>query len=748
MTTRQTLLIIALWIVAIAVDPIYASDSTNADKFRIRATRIDGELNLSGKLDDPRWRLAEEIWLDYEIQPGENIPPPQKTSMRALYNSDYIYFGFMCLDSNLSQIRAHVSDRDKIFEDDFVGILLDTYGDNQRAYEFFVNPFGIQGDIMRSQNEEDASFDAIWSSAAAVNDTGWTAEMAIPFKSLRFPSKSEQKWILIPARVYSRASRHQLAWMPLDRNNPCVMCQGGALLGINDIQAITTVEVLPYVMGLEAGSLNDSEDPSSGFQNGPIIGRVGAGVKYSPDPGTVIDAVVNPDFSQVESDAAQISVNTTFALFYPEKRPFFLEGTELFKTRIDAYYSRMINNPLAAAKVTEKSGALSMAYIAALDRDSPLIVPEEERSSYVSTSLRSFSNILRARYDLGKESFIGGLITTRNFSDAHNYVGGFDWNAFFAGSYYFRGQLLYSNTKEINDASLYSSDRFFADTKHTATLDGEIYDGTAVIVALARQARDYSFGVSYQDFSPTFQAQNGFVNSNNRRSLALENQYTFYPTNSFVDRAYVSSEMSVRFNHSGTRRERWVFIGGGLEMKGQTNLYFGFLPVNEEIFADVCFEKMYRVMVEGNSKPISSLSLYFDMEFGRFIHRTDLPELGTGHEISLEASVKPTEKLQVNLSYSRARLSSVETDELLFDGNITRAVAVYQFSPELYIRAIAQYDSFDKSVELYPLLSYKLNPFTIFYVGSTQSLSDFGDPVGMRQTARQFFVKLQYLWRS
>lgn len=724
------------------------SNAQGTDQPSVYAVRIDSNIKLTGKLDDARWMRAQPIEINYEIQPGENTPAPQKTTAKILYSAEYIYFGFVCEDTRSSEIRANVSDRDKIFEDDFIIVFLDTYGDKQRTYEFFVNPFGIQADLMRSGNNEDASFDAVWYSAAAINDHGWTTEIAIPFKSLRFPSVVEQPWNVLLGRNYPRASRAIFSLTPIDRNNPCLPCQGAYLKGIKNIETTTSIEFIPYFVGSSSGSLNDEEDPASGFENHPVIGRVGGGVKYSPDPGLLIEGVLNPDFSQVESDAGQISVNTTFALFYPEKRPFFLEGSDLFQNRTNIFYSRTINNPLGALKVSEKSGALSISYLAAADRNTAYIIPGEEESDFESSEHSSFSNIARMRYDLGNESFLGGMLTTRNGSDAHNYVGGVDWNYFFAGNYYFRGEFFYSDTKELNDLNVFSSNRIFGSTGKTASFDGESYNGTSFRTDLRRDARDYSFNISYRETSPTFQAQQGFVTSTNNRFLTLDQSYTVYPTNSFIDRAYINVEAGLHFNYDGIKKERWLVLSGGVQMKSQTNIFIGTLLVNEELFKGVYFPRLPRLLVEVNSQPSRVISGNFFGQFGHFINREDSPELGTGHNLNLRITLRPTNRFQLDLSYARARLSSVATQELFYDGYIARTTATYQFTSEFFLRMIGQYNSFDRIIDLYPLFSYKLNPFTIFYAGFTSSMTEFDQPYGFKQTVRQFFLKLQYLWRS
>lgn len=733
------------------ISVIFVTAWSNAQQIHqpsVQAARIDSNITLTGKLDDARWALAQSIEIPYEMQPGENTPAPQKTIVRILYSSEFVYFGFDCEDTKPAEIRTNVTDRDKIFEDDFVIVILDTYGDKQRAYEFVVNPSGIQADLMRSGNNEDASFDAVWYSAAAMNEHGWTAEMAIPFKSLRFPVVAEQPWNVLLLRNFPRASRAIFSLTPVDRNNPCLSCQGAYLKGIKDIQATTSVELIPYIVGSTSGSLNDEDDPASGFENHPVTGRVGGSVKYSPDPGLLIEGVLNPDFSQVESDAGQISVNTTFALFYPEKRPFFVEGSDLFQNRSSIFYSRSINNPLGALKVSGKSGALSVSYLAAADRNATFIIPGEESSNFKSSTHSMFSNIARARYDFGGESFLGTMVTTRNGSNAHNYVGGIDWNYLFAGSYYFRGELFYSYTKELNDSDLFSTDRVFGSTGKTASFDGESYAGASYRVDFQRNARDYSFTISYRDASPTFQAQQGFVTNTDNRFLIINQSYTVYPTNSFIDRADINIEAALHFNYDGIKKERWLGLFGNVQMKSQTNIFVGTLFVNEELFKGVYFPRLPRLFVNINSQPSRVISGSFQGQFGHFIHREDTPELGTGHNLNLQITLKPTNKLQFDLSYARARLSSVDTQKLFFDGYIARTTATYQFTSEFFLRMIGQYNSFDRIVDLYPLFSYKLNPFTIFYAGSTSSMTEFDQPYGFKQTVRQYFLKLQYLWRS
>lgn len=715
---------------------------------RIVAVPIVGNLEISGKLDDSRWNIHPQVHLSYEIQPGENTIAKQRTSVRVLYNDEYLYLGFLCYDTDISQLRAYLTDRDKIFNDDYVGVLIDTYGDNQRAYQLLVNPLGIQADLIKTNATEDDTFDLVWQSKAAVGDSAWTVEIAIPFKSLRFPSKQEQTWNVMFHRSYPRESKSLFSSTPLDRNNPCFLCQGQLLTSLFDLEGTSTFEFLPYALAFQSGSLVDVNNPFSTFNNSSILARGGAGFKYSPAPDLLIEAIVNPDFSQVESDAEQISVNTTFALFYPERRPFFLESSDLFRNRTNIFYSRTINDPIAAGKLSGKTGSLSFAYLTALDRNSTFLIAGEENSDFVPSSLNSLSQIARLRLDLGNESFLGALGTFRNTGSAHNYVAGIDWNYLFLGNNYFRGELFYSHTQEPIDPQLFSTSRLLGSDRNTATFDGETYGGFSARINLIHDGRDFGTNLVLQDRSSTFQAQQGFVIENSFRTVLLEQWHNFYPNDALIDKGLIGFNTGVYFNYDGIRKNRWFFPVLSLDFKSQTNLFALYYLVNDELFRGIQFHDQKRLVASVSSNPFREIYLALNAEVGSFIYRTITPEAGVGHNLGVSTTIKPSEGSQLEFSYSRARLSSEDSTQLFYDGNVFRTVAAYQFSPEFFIRAIAQYNSFDDSLNVYPLLSYKLNPFTIFYIGMTNDSTRFDNLDRFVTTNRQFFAKLQYLLRS
>ncbi|KAF0158920.1 MAG: hypothetical protein FD188_2402 [Ignavibacteria bacterium] len=721
---------------------INAQQTIPNQKPTVSAERIEDTFELSGKLDNPNWQKAEPVELSYEFRPGENVPAKQKTTARILYDNEFIYFGFDCRDTEPEKIRANVSDRDKIFNDDFVIVIFDTYGDYQKAYEFAVNPYGNQGDLLTTSNGGDTSMDYVWYSAANINEHGWTAEIKIPFKSLNFPEKEDHTWALHLSRTIPRESRFQTSWVKVDRNIPSFISQAGLLTGLKNIKSSGSLELLPYLIGQRNGQLTDINDASSKIKFDPLKGRIGAGVKYAPNQGFALEAVVNPDFSQIEADAEQIEINTTFALNYDEKRPFFLTGSDLLQTPI--YYSRSINNPLGAGRILGKEGKLSYLLLTAYDRNTVVEIPGEERSNLVSTDMKSLATVGRLRYDFGNESFVGALGLGRNIDNAGNYVFGLDWKYKFWDNWYFSGEGFFSKTKELNNTKVFGNTRKLGKTDFTAAFDGESYTGDGLHLVLSYESRNYEFTTVFNNFSPTFQTYNGLFGQVNQRQLYMEHDFNFYPKNSFIDSWSIAVQGNMQFNYSGLKKEQFLMTRAFFTLKGQTNLRVSYLLVNDENFSGKQFDGINRLMFGANTRLFKELSFYASGQIGKFIYRSSRPEMGSGHNLYAGFTLKPTPRINFSVDYSRANLSSEANGNLLYDGNIYRIVGIYQFTSEIFVRVITQYNTFDKSFNLYPLFSYKLNPFTTFYAGATSSYVDHNE-IGLANTTQQYFVKFQYL---
>lgn len=731
----------------------FAQSPPDSTVYVYEPLEISEDFEITGDMDHPAWDRSPSAYISHQIQPNDEKTAPVQTEVKVLYSRDHLYVGFLSDDPEPDRIRANVTDRDDFFGDDYVGIILDPFNNNQNAYEFFVNPLGIQMDAMRSGHSEDMDFNALWNSKASFTDTGYITVMKIPFKSINFPDREVQNWSVQFYRNYPRSNRYQLSWTNISIDNSCLLCQNGLLINMDNVESSNTVELLPYGVATQSGSLNDMSDPESGFDNGPLEPKFGGSISYSPTSMSSIDAVVNPDFSQVETDAAQISVNETFALFYPEKRPFFVRESDMFSTREDLYYSRTINNPLAAGKYTQKGDDFSIAFLTAYDRNAPFIIPGKERSSQVQSDQEAYNNILRATYNVGQESHVGGLLTTRNQGEGSNYVGSVDWDLLLSKNYYFRGQVGYSHTQELNNLALYDDQRVFGNTSYNAAFDGEEYNGMLINTEFSREAKYYNASLEYASYSPTFQTQTGFINRTNRREVEVSQSLSYYPDTDILSQGSFGVSGSWRYDFAGEFQERYIFVRLSNRLTGQNNINISFLPLNDERFRGEMFRNIYRGIISFNSNTWDAFSFGGRLGFGREVNRTENPVLGKGYNISADATVKPTPRFQFTMNYNYSKLSALDRPEIFYSGDIYRLNLRYHFTPKLYTRLISEYDSFNEEFQFYPLVSYKANPFTKFYIGMTNYITEFdqsgtGGFRNYHETSRQFFVKFQYLIRS
>ena len=369
--------------------PIVKDRQTRAIARAVAPVKIDGIL------DDPAWQTAVRLPVDLEWQPGDNVQAPVETTAYVTYDDGHIYVAFDARDPDPGRIRAHLDDRDLPFQDDTVGFFLDTFNDERRGFQFRINPLGVQMDASNSDvnGNEDWSWDAIWESRARMTDGGYIVEVAIPFSSLRFPRSSEpQTWGFMAMRDWPRSVRHRMRSQYFDNKRGCLVCQLDKLSGLQGMEPGRNIEITPTLTGLRTDRRMD-------FPGGPLVRGdekpdVGVSLRWSVTPNVALNAAVNPDFSQVEADVAQLDVNNSFALFFPEKRPFFLEGADIFSTPFPLVFSRTVADPTWGAKVTGKEGRSAFGAFAARDKVTNILIPgydgsEEETLTVHSTEALS-----------------------------------------------------------------------------------------------------------------------------------------------------------------------------------------------------------------------------------------------------------------------------------------------------------------------------------------------------------------------
>lgn len=708
-------------------------------------------ITVDGNLDDPGWRDATVVDHFTEFEPGENIRPGVKTEAFVTYDRSHLYIAFRAY-GNPEKIRASLQDRDAMFSDDFVGIILDTYGNQNWAYEIFANPLGIQGDGRMTQMSEDMSFNIVFQSRGIITSNGYQVEFAIPFRSLRFPSDKSQQWRMTFYRNHPRESRHQYSWAGIDRNNPCILCQLGYLQGLEGISPGRNLELLPEAIISQQGSLQDKEDPNSEFVNRNINAEASLGLKYSLSSNSTIDVALNPDFSQVEADPAKIDVNTTFALSYPERRPFFQEGGDLFETWMDLVYTRSINDPSLAAKLIGRYNQTDIAYMGAKDERTPIILPFEEQSEFVGgeTRIRSSSNLLRIKQNFAEESYVGLLVTDRRFDPGGSEsVLNADLNHRFFKNYRIQGQLAVSRTAEPQDTSLTSDidNVEFGEKNYTSLFDGEQFTGHALYTSFERDARIWDFDLHYREYSPTFRAGNGFITQNNQHYLGGYTDWEVWPNSALIDRLGAGMDVGYEWNYDDIMKDQWLvpFLNATLTRQTHLNLHY---IISQEQFRGIDFPEIRRVELNVNSDFSERMTVGFYVKAGRSIARNEDPPIpGSILQGGVWSTIRPTDQLIIEPEIDYSRMVHPDADTTIYEGYIFRTRFNYQFTRRFFLRIFAQYNNFGDYIDFDPLLTYRINAFSVIYVGTTHDYHDIGTSTNYIRTRRQYFMKIRYLFQ-
>ncbi len=405
----------------------------------VRVPRFDKPPVIDGKLDDEVWKQAAVFKDFYQINPGDNIAPSRPTEAFIGYDSKFLYLAFHCYDEP-DKVRGTVAKRDQIFGEDNVRVFLDTFNDQRKAYVLGWNPLGIQQDGIMTEGEgTDFSVDIVMESKGQITSDGWVVEVAIPFKSLRYEAGKDKLWGIEVWRNIDRFNDEIDSWTPSSRDISSQLSQEGHLTGLEGISTERTLEIIPSLTVSETGKRVNALTPAQlaanpapldpgRMLNPPIKGDLGLTMKYSLTPTVTLDLTVNPDFAQVEADQTVVTANQRFPIFFEEKRPFFLEGIDIFQTRLQAVHTRAIVNPDIAVKLTGKRGRNTFGVLLASDK-APGNFTGDERANPVNFRFldkNAYIAIVRLKHDVGKESSIGFLATSYNFIEKHNQLAGID----------------------------------------------------------------------------------------------------------------------------------------------------------------------------------------------------------------------------------------------------------------------------------------------------------------------------------
>jgi hypothetical protein len=721
-----------------------------------RVPRVAVGIQVDGVLGEDVWREALVLPLDYEVSPGENVPAVVRTEALLAYNSTHLLVGFTAYDPDPSAIRARVCDRDNLFNDDWVALNLDTFNDQRRSLIFFSNPLGIQAENIEVEGSESCEWDPIWDSSGRITPEGYTVEMAIPFEALRFQrSAGDQTWGVDAIRNYPRSVQHRLALFPRDRSNICYLCQADKIVGFAGATPGRNFELDPTVSasfaqereGYTAGEFRDSEqrlDP-------------GLTARFGFTPNITLNATVNPDFSQVEADAVQMSVNRQFALDYAERRPFFLEGADVFRTRFNLVRTRSLADPNWGLKVTGKEGANAIGFFAVEDKITNLVFPASQESDETALDAPCLGTVLRYRRDLASAASVGLSLTDRESYDRgvetyYNRVAGLDGFVRLTARDRIQCQVVASQTRypewsvvePCEGADLPSLEQ---------PLGG--FSGTALDVLYEHAARGLDWYAVHRTVGEGFRADLGFMPHANFHYSEAGWGYTWHrepdhwwnmlnlgsglEAEHTSDWRKVARALTFWFDYSGPRQAHLDAWAG----------------LRETAYAGKDFNTSI-VHVEAGAWPTGALFTQVEAEVGKEI---DYDNVRQGDVLRLEPYLEwmVGRHLVLRLEHFYERLD-VPAGQL-YTANILQARAVYQFTRRAFLRAIFQDQHYDYAASLYSgevtpeesylasqvLFSYKINAQTVFFIGYSDNYYG-ASSVKTTQTDRTFFTKLGYAW--
>ncbi len=703
---------------------------------------------IDGRLDDAVWRDAARITHFVQQRPREGEPATEATEVLIAYDVNNLYFGIDVHYSTVGIRRANHVDRDRLWSDDTVSVIFDPFRDQQRGYLFAVNGYGVEGDALLASGggrgrgpggggpggggpggggpPGDPSWDALFQAAGVLTDHGWTAEMAIPFKSLRYPggvNGALPPWGFQIQRTIQSKNENDV-WAPVSRDIPGLLRQLGTLTGLQDISSSHNFEIQPTATAIDTTAL----DTTSGRYAGSGTHNAGANIRYGITPNLTLDTTLNPDFSQVESDNPQIATNQRYPLFYPERRPFFLEGQEAFDVQapVRVIDTRTIARPRYGAKLTGKIGRTLLGVLVTND-DSAGDVADRADPAF-GRSARVLA--ARARYDVYANSYVGAIVTDREFLGTFSRLAGVD------------GSFQFGPNRQVSVVALAST----RGGGGQAGLAGRLFNAQ-----FQQRGRHLRYGFSYGDVDPNFGTDVGFVRRTDTRQVGGQASYRWWPSTWILNWG-PSLGVERIGDHAGVTQNRDV--NGGIDVQFADNIN---ASVNYdrgmERYADIDFP-VSSWSISGGISASRAISFRGRLGGGRQIRYVDDPFTGTSASANLSLVLRPFSRLESQVTLTSSRLVNPYTALNEFNVKIWRARTTYQFTQRLLARNITQYNTQDGTFDANLLVTYRVNSGTALFVGYDDhyqqgnqiDASLFATPSWQR-TNRAVFAKVQYLLR-
>ncbi len=753
-------------------------DPPNSDVV-LTVPRVSKPPQLKDFLDmrpSPQWE-GKLVKVDNFIQrlPSDGRPVSEKTEAYLGYDDRYFYCIFVAFDSEPGKVRSHRTPRDYVTGDDKLDLFLDTYHDRRRAYVFTVNAYGHQQDGLWTEgprNQYDNTWDAVWESSGQPTGRGFVARIAVPFKSLRFPATDEQTWGIVLVRWIVRTNE-SATWPRVSTRIEGRMSQEATLKGLRGISPGRGDMVIPYAYTRSFRTLDQSIPNQPYFQSKDLEPRVGADAKLVLKRSFTLDTTLNPDFSQVESDQPQITVNRRFEAYFPEKRPFFLENPSFFATPMNLVFTRNIADPQFGVRLTGKQGPYAIGALFADDR-SP---GESVAPGGPLEGKRAFFTVVRANRDIFRQSTIGLIYTDRELAGTSNRVGGLDTRFKLLKNWWVTAQAVSSST----------------------TLPGGTHSTGPAYKTQARfDGRTFYSNAEYNDLSPGFNTLTGFISDEtverptnvgrtimrpplrtDMRGVSEIAMYRFRPEGKHFISWGPTVFVNPVWDHHGNRLDMYQDYTMSWEFTGQTAFELYYQADQEMLrpqdFQGLTANQVYSHHQQGvyfETAPLTHLAFKANYSEGAQINVVppsgQLPVLAELSQASVSLVARPERHLRIENTYLLDRLTDRATGQSVFNNDIIRSVWTWQFTRKLSVRIIPQYNSVlantvhtslstSKNFNADFLLTFLLNPFTALYVGYNRNMDNLEllpyipynqllRTRGLLTDGHQFFVKFSYLF--
>jgi len=717
-----------VWLILIFILLIFMSPGRALGQEPLKPIRTDNPPVIDGVLDEPLWREAPGITGFKTFNPDFGSDMSEKTIVYYAYDYENIYFAFRCYDSEPDKIKTSVTSRDNIRPDDWVCINIDTFNDQQSLYTLYINPAGIQGDAIFVNGEEDASVDIVWYSAGVINDEGYTVEVQVPFKSIRFTNSNPVEMAVIFERRINRRSENGTYPAMNPEQGMFFLTQTKEIV-YHDVRHYTLFELLPAVTYGTRKSATAGRLESEGSES-----DISLTTKYGITSHLVLDGTLNPDFSQVEADAGQVDINLRYALFFPEKRPFFLEGKEHFNFSGCGEYiplraivhTRKISDPAAGAKITGKIGRdNTIASIYAMDDLS------DEGNSESSDDYAHFS-IFRYKRALSQDSYIGGIYTGREQGGKYNRVLGTD------------GSIRTGRASMIGYHAIMSKTR--------ASEQNPVQDGHSAAANFEYETRNMSLWVEALDISKNFRTDTGYLTRSGISTGKVHFAPKFYPKSRLMPRVEVRMLAEYSNDKFSDMWEYYNFVELGLMLLRNSQIEMT-LTKATEVYAGERFD-IGGITLRGSSQITKQFFFNLSYEHKDKIYYSDVPYQGYGSDISGGFNYQPSDKFHSALNLTYSDFCRESDSGKIYDYTILRSKNTYQVNKYLFFRGIVEYNSYRKELLTDLLASFTYIPGTVIHAGYGSTYEKikwvndrYVDSVRFMETRRGFFFKASYLWR-